>query len=179
MNKRTLQRIRVPLGFVFAGLFIVFSRPTVWTLIVGGLIAALGLAVRAWASGHIRKASVLAISGPYAYTRNPLYLGSFLLGVGFTIAAGVWWLAILFIGLYLGIYLPVMRVEEEDIRRIFGPEFDDYQNSVPLFVPRVTVWKVTAIRFDRELYLRYREYRSALGAGAAMVVLAAKAYFFG
>ncbi|HEV7701814.1 MAG TPA: isoprenylcysteine carboxylmethyltransferase family protein [Pyrinomonadaceae bacterium] len=178
-NKRTLQRVRVPLGFIFAVLFIVFSRPTLWTLVAGGVIAVLGLAVRAWASGHIRKASVLAVSGPYAYTRNPLYLGSLLLGVGFTVAAGVWWLALAFTALYLGIYLPVMRVEEEDIRRIFGTEFDEYQKAVPLFIPRLSVWKRTATRFDGQLYLRYREYRAALGAAGAMAILGAKAYFFG
>ena len=119
-NRRTLQRIRVPLGFVFAVLFIVFAKPTVWTLVSGGIVAVLGLAIRAWASGHIQKAKVLAISGPYAHTRNPLYLGSFLMGVGFTIAAGVWWLALAFVALYLGIYFPVMRVEEDDIRLLAG-----------------------------------------------------------
>jgi len=179
LNKRTLQRIRVPLGFLFAVIFIVFSRPTPLTLVIGGVVAFLGLAIRAWASGHIQKAKALAISGPYAYTRNPLYLGSFILGVGFTIAAGVWWLALLFIALYLGIYLPVMRVEEEDISHIFGTDYDGYRREVPLFVPRLTVWKNTGTRFDPGLYWRYREYRAALGVLMALVVLAAKAWYFG
>src|SRR5437764_11942650 len=92
-DKRFLQRLRVPLGFLFAIIFIVFARPTVLSLLIGGGFALVGLAIRAWASGHIRKAKLLAVSGPYAYTRNPLYVGSFILGVGFTIAAGAWWLA--------------------------------------------------------------------------------------
>ncbi len=174
-NKRLLQRIRIPLGFLFATVFLIFSRPTLLTLAVGSVIAIAGLAIRAWASGHIRKASTLAISGPYAYTRNPLYLGSFLMGVGFTIAAGVWWLALIFALLFIGIYLPVMRVETEDIRRIFGEEFDEYERNVPLVVPRFTVWRDTGIKFDRELYLRYREYRAAIGVASAIGVLAAKA----
>src|SRR5688572_7168160 len=116
-DKRLLQRIRIPLGFLFAAVFLIFSRPTLLTLAVGSAIAIVGLAIRAWASGHILKASTLAVSGPYAYTRNPLYLGSFLMGVGFTVAAGVWWLALAFAVLFLGIYLPVMRVEVEDMRR--------------------------------------------------------------
>src|SRR5215216_5850418 len=99
LDKRFLQRIRVPLGFLFAILFGVFSKPTFLTLATGGAIGLLGLLIRAWASGHIDKAATLAISGPYAHTRNPLYLGSFILGLGFTIAAGVWWLALLFIAL--------------------------------------------------------------------------------
>jgi protein-S-isoprenylcysteine O-methyltransferase Ste14 len=177
LDKRSLQRLRVPLGFLFAVIFLVFARPTVLTLAAGSLIAIAGLAIRAWASGHIRKASTLAVSGPYAYTRNPLYLGSFLMGVGFTIAAGVWWLALIFAVLFLGIYFPVMRVEMEDMRRIFGDEFDEYERNVPLFIPRFSVWKDTNGKFDSELYLRYREYRAAIGVAAAIGVLAAKAIF--
>ncbi len=82
-----MQRWRVPLGFVCGALFFVFARPRPLTLFVGGAIALLGLGLRAWAAGHIRKNAALATSGPYAYTRNPLYLGSFLLGVGFSIAS--------------------------------------------------------------------------------------------
>lgn len=177
-DKRFLQRLRVPLGFLFAIVFIIFSRPTPLLLVVGGAVAFLGVAIRGWASGHIRKARELAISGPYAYTRNPLYVGSFILGLGFTISSGVWWLALLFIALFLGIYLPVMRVEVDDIRRIFGEEFDEYERNVPMFIPHLTAWKKTEHKFDFQLYLQYREYRAALGAALAIVALAAKAYFF-
>lgn len=176
-DKRFLQRIRVPLGFVFAILFVVFSRPDTTTLVVGGLIALVGLAIRAWASGHIRKASELAVSGPYAYTRNPLYLGSLILGFGFTVAAGVWWLGLLFVLLFLGIYLPVMRVEVDDIRRIFGTDFDEYERQVPLFLPRLTPWGKNERKFDVSLYLKYREYRAAIGAAVAITALALKAYY--
>jgi len=179
MDKRTLQRIRIPLGFAFAAVFLIFARPTPLTLMIGSAIAVLGLAIRAWASGHIRKASVLAVSGPYAHTRNPLYLGSLILGIGFTVAAGVWWLALLFVALFIGIYLPVMRVEAEDMRRIFGEEYETYAQNVPVLIPRITPWKHTDTRFDYRLYLQYREYRAAIGAAAAVVVLAAKAYFLG
>lgn len=179
MDKRTLQRIRVPLGFIFAAVFLVFARPTPLTLATGGVVALLGLAIRAWASGHIRKAKTLAVTGPYSYTRNPLYAGSLILGLGFTVAAGVWWLAILFVVLFLGIYLPVMRVEERDMQHIFGAEFEDYARNVPLLLPRMTAWKNSDGEFDFQLYLQYREYRSAIGAASAMAILAAKAYFLG
>jgi len=155
----------------------VFARPTALTLAVGAVVAAVGLAIRAWASGHIRKASVLAVSGPYAFTRNPLYLGSFILGVGFTIAAGVWWLALVFSALFLGIYWPVMRVESDDIRRIFGSDYDEYERNVPVFIPRLSVWKHTGAKFSFDLYFQYREYRAAIGAALAVGVLALKAYF--
>lgn len=179
IDKRTIQRIRVPLGFIFAAVFFIFAKPTAMTLAIGGAIAFVGVAIRAWASGHIRKAETLAVTGPYARTRNPLYVGSFILGIGFTIAAGVWWLAIIFIALFLGIYLPVMRVEARDMQQIFGAEFEEYERNVPLFLPRLTVWKNTDGRFDFQLYLQYREYRAAIGVGVAIAALAAKSYFFG
>jgi protein-S-isoprenylcysteine O-methyltransferase Ste14 len=179
LDKRFLQRLRVPLGFLFAIVFLVFARPTLWSIAIGGGVALIGLGIRAWASGHIRKASVLAVSGPYAYTRNPLYVGSFILGLGFTMAAGVWWLALVFSALFVGIYLPVMRVEAEDMRRIFGEDFAEYEQNVPLLIPRFRVWKKTGIKFDLQLYLKYREYRAAIGTFCALTFLAVKAYFSG
>jgi len=115
-----MQRWRVPLGFLCGALFLWFARPSWRTLVLGGSVALIGLALRAWSAGHIRKNASLATSGPYSYTRNPLYLGSFLLGVGFTIAAGRWFLAIPFAALFLGIYYPVMRVEASDLAKLFG-----------------------------------------------------------
>src|SRR5690349_13353443 len=119
-NKRLLQRLRVPLGFLFAIVFLIFAKPAIVTLITGLAVSIIGIFIRGWASGHIRKNQTLAVSGPYAFTRKPLYLESFLLVVGFSIASGVWWLALIFIVLFLGIYLPVMRVEAEDLTQIFG-----------------------------------------------------------
>ncbi len=177
IDKRLLQRIRVPLGFIFAAVFLVAARPTVITIAAGAGISVIGLFVRGWASGHIRKAATLATGGPYAYTRNPLYLGSLLLGLGFTIASGVWWLALLFFVLFLGLYLPVIRIEAEDMHNIFGEAFDEYEQNVPALIPRLTVWKNTDGKFDFRLYMQYREYRAALGLIVAVGVLAAKAYF--
>ena len=169
----------MPLGFLFAIIFLIFAKPAFLTLIIGAVVSVFGILIRAWASGHIRKNQNLAVSGPYAYTRNPLYLGSFLLGVGFTIASGVWWLALIFIVLFLGIYLPVMRVESEDLTQIFGDDYNEYKRNVPLFFPRLRAWKKGVEKFDFQLYLRYREYRAAFGLIFAWSVLAAKAFFFG
>jgi protein-S-isoprenylcysteine O-methyltransferase Ste14 len=164
----------VPLGFLCAIIFFLVARPHALTLAVGGSIALLGLGLRAWASGHIRKNDKLAVSGPYAFTRNPLYLGSFILGLGFTIAAGRLWLGLLFAALFLGIYLPVMRVEAATLCQIFGEDFRSYAGAVPLFFPRVTPWRTpgsTEQHFDRSLYLRYREYQAALGFLVAWLIL--------
>jgi protein-S-isoprenylcysteine O-methyltransferase Ste14 len=176
-----VQRWRVPLGFLCGALFVWFARPSPRTLLIGGAVALLGLAIRAWAAGHIRKNAELATSGPYGYTRNPLYLGSFLLGLGFTIASGQWLLALPFAALFLGIYFPVMRVEAKHLAEVFGEDYGNYARAVPLFVPRPTPYrdeKTAGTRFDASLYLRYREYRAAVGLLIALALLALKAVFF-
>src|SRR5919112_2763774 len=132
-----IQRWRVPLGFLCGAAFIFFARPTPRALLIGASVSLLGLALRAWAAGHIRKNAELAVSGPYAYTRNPLYLGSFLLGIGFTVASGQPLLGLLFAALFLGIYLPVMRVESATLAGLFGEDYTRYARAVPLLLPRL------------------------------------------
>ena len=174
-----IQRWRVPLGFVCAALFILLAKPTPVTLIAGAVVSVLGLGMRAWASGHIRKNDALATSGPYAYTRNPLYFGSFLLGLGFTIASARWPLALLFIAVFLGIYFPVMRVEASTLEDLFGESYQRYARDVPLFLPRPTPYRDRSAgnRFDAGLYMRYREYRAGLGLLILWGVLVFKAYY--
>jgi protein-S-isoprenylcysteine O-methyltransferase Ste14 len=173
----------VPLGFLCAAVFLFFARPTPVALIAGACVSLLGLAIRAWASGHIRKNAELATSGPYAFTRNPLYFGSFLLGLGFTIASGRWPLALLFAALFIGIYLPVMRVEASEMAQLFGGNFETYRRSVPLFFPRLRPYRQgnsrdsARVRFDAALYLRYREYRAALGLMIAWGLLLIKTLY--
>ena len=178
---RRIQRWRVPLGFLCAALFLFFARPTPKALLIGASVSILGLALRAWAAGHIRKNAQLATSGPYAFTRNPLYLGSFLLGLGFTIASGRIILGLLFAALFLGIYLPVMRVEATTMAQLFGSQYDAYKQSVPLFFPRITPFRESGTvtnRFDGTLYMRYREYRAALGLVVAWGLLLIKTFYF-
>jgi len=174
-----MQRSRVPLSFVCAALFLLFARPRPVTLLAGVIVSVIGLLLRAWAAGHIRKNSELATSGPYAHTRNPLYLGNFLLGLGFTIGSGWWPLGILFAALFLGIYLPVMRVESTTLAQLFGESYQRYARGVPLFLPRLTPYRSgqDKTEFDRGLYMRYREYRAALGLLVAWGLLVFKAYY--
>jgi protein-S-isoprenylcysteine O-methyltransferase Ste14 len=178
-----VQRWRVPLGFVCAALFILLARPDRRSLAIGGAVALVGLSLRAWASGHIRKNARLAVSGPYAHTRNPLYLGSFVLGLGFTVAASsslplLLLLGGLFASLFLGIYWPVMRVESATLAEMFGEEYREYAAAVPLLFPRLTPYRAgdgASAKFDPSLYMRYREYRAALGLLLAWCVLVLKA----
>jgi protein-S-isoprenylcysteine O-methyltransferase Ste14 len=177
-----MQRWRVPLGFLCAALFFLCSRPGPLTLAIGGAIALPGLALRAWAMGHLRKNDTLATSGPYAYTRNPLYLGSFVLGVGFTVASGRWFLGIIFAALFLGIYVPVMRVESATLAELFGQSYQKYVEAVPMFWPGLSPYRSEGnerVRFDTGQYMRYREYRAAIGLIIAWAVLALKALYFG
>jgi protein-S-isoprenylcysteine O-methyltransferase Ste14 len=176
-----MQRWRVPLGFACALLFFVLGRPRPLTLLIGGAIALPGLALRAWAAGYLRKNKALATAGPYAYTRNPLYLGSFLIGLGFTVAAGTLILGLAFAILFLGIYVPVMRVESATLAELFGEHYQRYAEAVPVFLPQLWPYRdrtANEVKFDTGLYRSYREYRAALGLIAAWALLALKAFYF-
>ena len=175
-----MQRWRVPLGFACAALFFLLAQSRPWTLVAGGLLALPGLALRAWATGHLRKNDALATTGPYAYTRNPLYLGSLIIGLGFTIASGKLILGLVFAALFLGIYVPVMRVEAKTLAELFGKDYREYAAAVPLFLPRVTAYRSGAAKakFDPAFYRRYREYEAAIGLVVAWLLLAFKWYWF-
>ena len=171
------RRIRVPLGFVFAAAYIWLARPTIASIVIGSCVAFVGLCIRALASGHVEKNEVLATSGPYAHTRNPLYLGSIILAVGFLIAAKSWWLPLIAAVMLIAIYVPVIRSEEEFLRTRF-PEFDDYAAQVPRLFPRVRSYEKRPASFSPHLYWKHREYNAALGAGLMIAVLIVKAVWF-
>ncbi len=168
------RRIRVPLGFLFAVLYFWLARPT-WQSIAWGAIGVVpGLLIRALASGHVRKNESLATSGPYAYTRNPLYLGSLLMGLGFAVASRSWWVGVVLVLMFFAIYLPVIRDEENFLRQKF-PEFDQYAQRVPRMLPRITPHSVDAndgpADFSWDLYLKHREYNALLGAAGIVAGL--------
>jgi protein-S-isoprenylcysteine O-methyltransferase Ste14 len=164
-------RWRVPLGFLLGVAYLFFCRPTVKLLIAGGAVAAAGLALRAFAAGHLAKNQRLATSGPYAYTRNPLYLGSALMGAGFALAGGSWILALACMLLFAAIYWPVIRREEEYLRREFGEVYDRYAQRVPLFLPRFRR-PAGGEKFQWKQYRKNHEYEALLGYLAVMIFLA-------
>ncbi len=174
--KFSVTRWRVPLGFVLALIYVYRAHPLPLTLAIGLPIAACGLALRAWAAGYIRKNDVLATDGPYRFTRNPLYLGSTLLAVGFVVAAADWIMAVLVTAMMLGIYLPVIRREEAFLRSRFGADFDAYVRRVPRLLPR---WPRqsragSSPTFSPALYLRHREYNALLGFLFVVAILTAR-----
>jgi protein-S-isoprenylcysteine O-methyltransferase Ste14 len=170
---RIARRIRVPLGFAFAALYIWRARPTWISLAAGSLIALIGVAIRAVASGHISKNSELTTSGPYAYTRNPLYLGSMVIALGFAVAAWSWWIVLALVVLFAAIYIPVILAEESFLRSRF-PEFDGYARQVPRLLPRFGKHPTSVGSFSRQRYLQHREYNALIGAAVMIAALVAK-----
>ena len=174
---RIATRLRVPLGFLFAAGYLWFSRPTWIWIAAGSACVAAGLAVRAAASGHIRKNRELTTSGPYAYTRNPLYLGSVLIAIGFAVAARNLWIALGATAMFITIYLPVVRAEEQYLRTAFSG-YDQYARQVPRFFPRLTPYRGDGAdaggRYSSELYLKHREYNAAMGSVLMMGALILK-----
>jgi len=175
------RRIRVPLGFVLAVLYFWQAQPTWRSMAMGAIVVVPGLLIRALASGHVRKNESLATSGPYAYTRNPLYLGSLLIGVGFAVAARSWWVGVALVMMFFAIYVPVILDEEAFLRRTF-PEFEQYARRVPRMLPGLTRAPSTSGEassgFSLDLYLKHREYNALLGSLAMMVALAGRMLLF-
>jgi protein-S-isoprenylcysteine O-methyltransferase Ste14 len=167
-------RVAYPLAFVFW----VLAAPTPRSILLGAIIAAIGLFIRGAAAGHLRKDQELATTGPYARTRNPLYLGSAFLAAGFVVAGRSWWAGALVAAYFLIFYSAVMRNEEEDLGARFGGAFSRYAARVPLFFP---FWFGARYEpgdagnrqeeFSWVLFQRNREYRALLGMIAGLVAL--------
>lgn len=173
---RIARRIRVPLGFVFAGVYVWLARPEWWSVAVGSAVAALGICLRALASGHVRKNEELTTTGPYAHTRNPLYVGSIIIGIGFGIASLNPWVALALVVLFVAIYVPVVRSEETFLRNRF-PQFDAYAMAVPRFGFRFRAGSHRCSEFSPALYRQHREYNALIGAALMLGALVAKILF--
>ena len=167
-----VARLRVPSGFALAVTFASLSDPTPASIAAGLPLGIAGLLVRAWATGHLEKNIRLAQSGPYAYVRNPLYLGTALVAAGLVIASRRWALAALFTAVFVLVYLPVIELEEQHLRSLF-PEFTAYARAVPSLYPR---WGFASPEqsFRWDLYWRNREYQALLGFLAAVAFLIGK-----
>jgi protein-S-isoprenylcysteine O-methyltransferase Ste14 len=173
--QRIAKRIRVPMGFLFAAFFLWLAHPTQRTLLLSLILVMPGLWLRAYAAGYVRKNAELTTTGPYAHTRNPLYLGSMLIAFGFGAASASPFLLLTLAVLFLAIYLPTIQGEEQYLRVHF-PNFDRYAAQVPRLLPRLTPARddTEAGAFSRSLYLHHREYNASMGAGAIYFALILK-----
>jgi protein-S-isoprenylcysteine O-methyltransferase Ste14 len=168
-----VARMRVPCGFILVAAFAWLSRPDFRSLAWGLPVSALGLLLRAWATGHVEKNIRLAESGPYAYVRNPLYLGTLLAAAGFVIASRQWLLAVLFGVVFLFIYLPAIELEEQHLQELF-PDFAAYAERVPALWPTLKPARRPE-RFRWDLYVRNREYQALIGFAVGALFLIARA----
>jgi protein-S-isoprenylcysteine O-methyltransferase Ste14 len=171
--QKVARRIRVPLGFLTAAVYLFellrhAPRPAAiaWSL----LLVLPGLWLRGYAAGYVKKNRELTQTGPYAHTRNPLYVGSILIAAGFAVALLSWAVAAMLTAMFLIIYVPVIASEERYLRANFA-DFDAYCQRVPRLIPRLTPasagasqTEVLSGKFSFALYLRHREYNAAIGA---------------
>jgi protein-S-isoprenylcysteine O-methyltransferase Ste14 len=167
------RRIRVPLGFIFAVVYVGLARPTRISLIAGALVLVPGLVLRGLASGHVQKDKQLTTSGPYAYTRNPLYLGSLVLASGFAVAARSWWIVAIMLLMFAVIYVPVIAGEERYLRQTF-PDYDAYARSVPRMWPRLSRYGREHGEYCSARYWKHREYEASIGSAVMMAALVVK-----
>lgn len=166
-----VARLRVPSGFLIVVVFAWFSHPTTLSLAIGLPVSVAGLALRAWAAGCLAKNRELATGGPYAYTRNPLYLGTLIVAAGLSIAARSWGLGALFAAVFVFVYLPVIQNESQHLHTLFA-DYSAYAAAVPLLLPRLTRFRAkNSNPFRMALYLRNQEYNAGVGFVAGMLLL--------
>jgi protein-S-isoprenylcysteine O-methyltransferase Ste14 len=177
-----MRRLRLRAVWLLVLPFLWFARPAPGMLVVGAVLGVVGLAIRGWAAGTIHKDKELTTTGPYAFTRNPLYVGSFFLGLGITLAGGHWVWPALFLAFYAGVYGKTMAGERELLTQLFGNRYHAYAANVPAVWPRLTPWRENdepGGGFTWAQYRRNREWEAALGAILGFGFLAGKWFVLG
>jgi protein-S-isoprenylcysteine O-methyltransferase Ste14 len=167
-------RWRVRLGYPLAIAVLYFSRPLPISILIGAVAGVVGLSVRAYAAGYLHKQEVLTVTGPYAHTRNPLYLGSAILALGAGMATCSWISASILIAYFALFYSIVMQREAQELRLRHGASFEEYARAVPLFLPRLTAAKLSgesAGAFSYAQYKKNHEWQAALGFLFLLLVL--------
>lgn len=173
-------RWRVRVGYPLALVVFWLAKPTLKSIAWGAAIGAVGLLVRGLTAGHLRKHEALATTGPYAYTRNPLYLGSAILAGGLAVACRSWPAAALVAVYFSVFYIAVMRREERELRKQYGAAFEEYAARVPLFFPvlrKAAEPAASVRRFSWQQYARNREYQAAIGLVLVLAVLSLLRYW--
>ena len=166
-------RWRVRLGYPLAIAVLWFARPSPWSILCGAVVGAAGLLLRAYAAGYLHKQEVLTVTGPYAYTRNPLYLGSAVLALGAAVATRSWISAVILVSYIAVFYSFVMRREERELHSRHGAPFEEYARAVPLFFPRLTAAKVTGESVGSFSFTRYaKNHEWQASAGFLLLLLA-------
>lgn len=170
---------RVRAGLLGAIASILIARVTPLSLLFGLAIALCGLSIRAWACGHLIKEKVLATSGPYRHTRNPLYFGNFILGIGVVVSANSWWTFIIFAVYFLIFYPVIILVEKGRMEKLFPQEYQEYSQKVPLVFPFIRLkYPKKQQKFDWRLYRKNKESRALIGTLVYWALFALKMIVF-
>lgn len=175
--KNVFKIYRIQSGYLISILFIILSEYKKEYFLSGLIVVGLGLMYRLWASGYISKNRALIIGGPYLLSRHPLYFGSFLMGLGFSLICGKIILLFVFIIFFLIAYFPLMKDEEKKLVDIFGAEYSNYMKNVPMFFPFGSSISASSFLFKWELVLKNKEYQAWLGFLIFLVLLLLKFYF--
>lgn len=178
--RRFIEGNRILFSLLTGIFFIYFSRPAFNTILTGIPVIIAGEALRVWASGYIKKDAELATEGPYALTRNPLYLGNFLIGAGFSIMANNLWLAIIFLIIFYLVYSVTIKREEKYLLSKFGRTYREYKNNVPAFFPVKLSPILRSGRnnsFSWKLVHKHREYNTWLGITGCLIIFILKSVY--
>jgi len=185
-QRRFWMRWRVRTGYPVGVIYWLLAAPSWRSILVCAIASAIGLLIRGSAAGHLRKDETLATTGPYARTRNPLYLGSAFIAAGFIEAGRSWWAGMLVTTYFAIFYSAVMRNEADDLRKRFGATFDEYAARVPMFFPailrtgvRATAGELAPQKFSWELFRRNRESRAVIGTVAGLSLLCLRMWIRG
>ena len=186
--KSAIYRWRVRGGFIGILLAIVLAKPDLTSILTGIAINLFGLYIRTWAAGHLKKEKELTISGPYKYTRNPLYVGNLILGIGAVVCSRSWWMLAYFSAYFLLFYPVAIKNEKERMKKYFPREYEDYKRKVPLFFPSLKPLSYSQKRgqspflqkgrFNWKLYKKNKEYRALLGAVLFWMLMLGKMLLF-
>lgn len=170
-------RWRVRTGYLLAPAVLWFAHPSASSVLYGAVVGLAGLVIRAYAAGYLHKQEILTVTGPYAFTRNPLYLGSSILALGAAVATRSWLSAALLLLYFAVFYYAVMRREEFELQARHGANFDAYAHAVPLFFPRLVPAALAgAGAFSFAQYKKNREWKAALGFLVLLLILVGRRY---
>jgi len=160
-----IYKWRVRFGLLSLILTVLFAKPMLLSLLLGLVITIMGLTLRLWACGHLKKEKELTTSGPYRYTRNPLYLGNIIIGIGVVVGSNSWWAIIIFT-VYFLVFYPIIILEEKGrMQKYFPQQYRAYSKNVPLFFPNFhPSWLKSPRKFSWQLYKDNKEPRALVGA---------------
>lgn len=171
------KKNRTKISGVFAVICLILAKPTPVSLLSGTVLIAIGESIRIWSSGHIHKNQILTVTGPYSLTRNPLYVGSFILGTGFMVGMGVFWMGVVFLLFFATVYWLTIKWEEEKLKNEFPDDWEKYYGTVPRFLP---VWSLPDYRpgeFSWSQVTKHKEIQNASVVLFVYAILWGKALF--